>query len=500
MSSRPVRCLRGVGRASSSGVAGQFGSVLLDQAEELLGGSFPVAMNGRQITSQKTSANQFHWLGIRKDWHPWYPPRDLLSLFVSMPPSDLLTHILVIGRTGSGKTGAIGHCIGQDILLGHSFVILDLRGDLVSIALELCAGRVPPHLVAHFDLREKDPSIGFSPLAGAGPEYVRALAFLAAVEDEHEKLGPQLSETLRNCALLLADCGEPVTRLESILYDDAYRRAQLDRAKNPSVRDFWIRYSDMSKERQSTLAMPVVNKISVLLATPSLRTILGSSNPIDLGKHLDTPGSVTLISLAFDQVSSAGKVFGNLILASICREIFSRVEVPESRRNPVRLYVDECENFDSKHFASILVEGRKYKFSLLLAHQVLAQLSPQMRSIIVNGVGAKLIFATGRSDAELLSKDLTGDAKQLDLTSLRVGEAYLWRRSQELMFLEVNRPLVRDTGSLSKSARAYVEQIRAYRRTTKLSTVTQDLQPLNKEVTPKSAPSKKAARLEDWLQ
>jgi hypothetical protein len=35
---------------------------------------------------------------------------------------------------------------------------------------------------------------------------------------------------------------------------------------------------------------------------------------------------------------------GSMFLASICREIFSRVDVAESMRNPVRLYVDEAES------------------------------------------------------------------------------------------------------------------------------------------------------------
>jgi len=439
----------------------------------------------------------FHWLGIEKDWETYDDP--LTDLLVSLRPSDLATHILVVGRTGSGKTGAIVHLLGQDILLKHGIIVLDLRGDLVASTIKLCAGRVDPSKVAIFDLRDESPSVGFSPLFGAGPEYVRALAFLAAIEAEHESLGVQLAETLRNCALLLAECHAPITHLESILYDETYRRSQLERVKNVSVRDFWLRYSDMSKEKQAVLAMPVLNKISMLLATPSLKAIFGSTSPIDLGRHLNTPGSITLISLAVDQLSGAGRMFGNLLLSAICREIFARVDLDDSERCPVRLYVDEFENFNGKEFESFLAEGRRFKLSLVLSHQVLAQLTPKMRSLVLNNVGAKLVFATGREDSVILSKDLTGDANELDLTSLPVGEAFLWRRSEDLVHLEVNRPLVSHTGKLSVSEKAYVAKIRAHWQSTVQPGVSDGAPMTTPTAKPKKTAPTHAPRLEEWL-
>ena len=76
----------------------------------------------------------FHWIGLRKGWEQ---VGSLEESLISLPVKDLKTHVMVIGATGSGKTNLIHHLIAQDLLNGHSIVVLDMRGDLVSAALEL---------------------------------------------------------------------------------------------------------------------------------------------------------------------------------------------------------------------------------------------------------------------------------------------------------------------------------------------------------------------------
>lgn len=157
-------------------------------------------------------------------------------------------------------------------------------------------------------------------------------------------------------------------------------------------------------------------------------------------------------------------MFGNLVLSSICREVFGRVNIDESARNPVRLYVDEFENLvgdSAQEFESILAEGRKYRLHLAAGHQTLAQLTPKLRSLILNNIGCKVVMRTGREDGAILSKDLTGDPKKINFSDLPVGEAMLWRRSQELVGVEINRPIVHGGGKRSAQAQKYIEQIHA---------------------------------------
>lgn len=437
----------------------------------------------------------YHWIGVKKKrkgirWN-------LSDAMVSLTPQELRTHALTIGATGCGKTTYLHHLIAQDILLGHSFAILDLRGDLVSAALELCAGRVEPERIALFDLRERERPLGFNPIAGSGEPYFRALGVLDVVASESESWGVQLAETLRSAVLLLTEAGESLPCLDALFFDSEYRCRILERITDESVKGFWLRYGELSKEKQSALALPVLNKVSLLFATKALRRTLSNPKPLDLGRHLNTPGSIILVSLAADELHGAGRMMGNLMLASICREVFARVGIPEKDRNPVRLYVDEFEHFTAKAFEHILAEGRRFGLTLVIAHQTLAQLSPRVRSMILNNVGVKAVFRTGREDGGTLSRDLTGDPKALNLPALPVGEAMLWRRGQDLLRIEVNAPLIPNVGTRSAEARSLIEQLH--------QAVPEFEEPIRhapaaKSETPKKAKAAASAQsLEDWL-
>lgn len=384
----------------------------------------------------------------------------LPEALVSVAPRKLRTHCLIIAATGAGKTNLIHHLIAQDVMLCHSFMVLDMRGDLVNAALGICAGRVPPEKIALLDLREKKHVIGFNPLQGAGEPFFRALNVHDVVAAESESWGVQLSETLRQALMLLATAGRYLTDLESLFFDDEFRNHCLSCSTDESVNAFWGRYAALSAEKKQVQASPVLNKVSLLMATPALRAMLSHEVPVDLGTHLNTPGTVTLVSLAADELHGAGRMMGSLILAAVCREIFARVTIAEADRIPVRLYVDEFEHFGTREFETILAEGRKFGISLVLAHQTLAQLAPRARSVILNGVGVKIAMRTGRDDSSVLSQDLTGNSKEIDLSQFPVGEAIIWTSEDAPIHIEVNAPIVRNPGVRTKSAEDLVRQIR----------------------------------------
>lgn len=54
---------------------------------------------------------------------------------VLLNPDDLVTHGLVVGRTGSGKTGLIHVLIEEAVMSGASVIAIDPKGDLTNLAL-----------------------------------------------------------------------------------------------------------------------------------------------------------------------------------------------------------------------------------------------------------------------------------------------------------------------------------------------------------------------------
>lgn len=427
------------------------------------------------------------WIGIEALWA--LEGKKLRDAYVCLHEKRKARHIYIIGVSGSGKSVLLLHLIAHDILNGHSFSVFDLRGDLINAILELLAGYVEPSLVQFFDLREKLRPTGFHPLQGSGEPYFRAFNVFDAIAESSDSWGPQLAETLRNGLLLLSVSGCPLTDLERLFYDARFRRALITKTTEGRLHSYWSRFDEMSPDRQAALAAPVLNKISILYSTESLRRLFGNPNPVDLGAHLNRRGSVTLASLAVDELHSAGVMTGSLLLSSICREIFARVDVPESHRNPVRLYVDEFENFGMKEFESILAEGRRFKLSAVLAHQTLAQLTPKMRSIILGNAGTIIAFRTSREDAAVISRHITGDPKALELADLPTGYAYVWSQGHDPILTEINAPLIADVGQMSPLGQTYREQLKG--RVPEA--------PRHEDPVPESEQPAEDASLEDWL-
>ena len=354
---------------------------------------------------------------------------------------DLARHCYILGSTGCGKTTFILQLLKHDIEAERSVVVIDLRGDLVAATLGLCASlNLDPTRVTLLDLRETAKVQGFNPLSGAGEPYIRALHLLDVLSQEAPSWGVQLEETLRSALLLLASSPEPLTKLNAVLFDDDFRGRCLGQVTDEDVLTFWERYERFSEDKKVAWAAPVLNKVSPLLAVPILRRVLGSKAPLDLEAKLSSPGHVTLVSLAVDELHRSARMMGSLLVSAIAREMMARVNMAENRRNPVRLYVDEFENMASESFEGLIAEGRRFKLSLVLSHQTLSQLPAKLRSVIRNNVGIQIVFQCGFEDAQTIARELPGDFGLTDIRGLGVGEALVMSRDGEVVNVGFHAP------------------------------------------------------------
>lgn len=350
----------------------------------------------------------------------------------SLSATDLAWHLYALGSTGCGKTTFVLKLIEADLRAGRSVAVLDLRGDLVDGVIGSCARLgVDPRRVRLLDLREKERPTGYNPLSGSGEPYIRALHVLDVVKGAAASFGVRLEEVLRNALLLLASAGESLVSLDRLLFDDAFRADCLDDCGDEALIGFWERYEGLSPTERNAWALPVMNKVTALTAVPVLRAVLGHPDPIDLGKVLDEPGSVLLVSLAVDELHGSSKMLGSLLVSGIARETMARVKIPERRRNPVRLYVDEFENMATEAFEGIVAEGRRFGLGCVLLHQTRSQIGAKLLSIIRNNVGVQILFQCGFEDAAALARELPKGIEAEDLRNLSTGEAFVMTRDGE---------------------------------------------------------------------
>jgi len=385
----------------------------------------------RQKAGDHTTLPVAHGFGIDVD------SREAIDL----SPADLRHHAYVLGATGCGKTTLILKLVAEDLKHGHSLVIIDLRGDLVQGVLALCEQHdIEPERVTLLDLRNPDCPVGFNPLAGAGEPFIRALHTLDVLASEADSWGVQLEETLRYALLLLAETKLSITDLERLFFDRRFRLAILGGCEDEAVTSFWTRFDELSPDRKTTLATPCMNKTTGLLAVPILRKVLSHPAPLELGGILSRKGSVVLVSLAVDELHRSSRMFGSLMVSSISREMMARVNLAETDRNPVRLYIDEFENMATESFEGLIAEGRRFGFTLVLSHQVLAQLPVRLRSVIRNNVGLQVLFQCGFEDARIVARELPEGIEAHALRSLEAGEAFLMRRDGSACRVQFHKP------------------------------------------------------------
>ena len=102
---------------------------------------------------------------------------------------------------------------------------------------------------------------------------------------------------------------------------------------------------------------------------------------------------------------SVMRLLGAFLATSIQQAAMTRADIPEGQRRDFFLYVDEFPNFTTGSFASVLPEARKFRLSLIVAHQYLAQINDETADAVWGNVGSIVAFQVGSDDAERIGLD-----------------------------------------------------------------------------------------------
>ncbi|MCI0526401.1 MAG: type IV secretory system conjugative DNA transfer family protein, partial [Nitrospira sp.] len=283
----------------------------------------------------------------------------------------------------------------------------------------------------YFNVPDNDKILGFNPLESV-PLKKRALAASGLLE-VFKKLwadswGPRLEHILRNALLALFD--QPEATLADVLRlltDVPFRKNVIANVANPQVRNFWLReYENYPARFRIEAIAPIQNKVGAFLADPHLYRILTQpKSTFDLRKVMDE-GRILLVNLAKGKIGGdTAYLLGALLVTGIGLAAFSRAEMREKERRDFFLYLDEFQNFTTLSLASMLSELRKYNTSLVLSHQFLSQLDPQILDSILGNVGTMIAFRLGLNDAEVIEKEFYPVFSAKDLVRLPNYHIYL---------------------------------------------------------------------------
>jgi hypothetical protein len=233
--------------------------------------------------------------------------------------------------------------------------------------------------------------------------------------------GVRMEHVLRNTLFALIEYGDATLPDVLRMFVDASFRAEVvQRVVNPQVLAFWTtEYPKWSQAYQKDAIAPIQNKVGAFLADPRLHRIL-TAPPIDVSvRRMMDEGKVLIVNLAKGQLGEdSANLLGALLVSTIGLAAFSRAEVPEHKRRPFFLYVDEFQNFTTLAVAAMVSELRKYKVGLILAHQHLHQLVPEVRHAVLANVGSLIVFRLGPEDAPIIARELSPAFEMEDLVHL----------------------------------------------------------------------------------
>jgi len=348
---------------------------------------------------------------------------------LALRPDDSLLHLHALGPTGVGKSTLLLNLIVGDIDAGRGVVVIDPKGDLVDAVL----ARVPERRrddVVVLDPADAERPVGLNPLRPSGrmPELVADQVLAVFHGLYKDTWGPRTQDILH--ASLLTLIGTPdatLCALPVLLSNAAYRRKVVATLDDPvALGPFWSWFESISDaERQQAIA-PVMNKLRAFLLRPRMRAVIGQATPaFDIGSVF-TERKVLLVSLAKGLLGpEASALLGSLVVSQLWNATLARVAIPPERRHPVMCFIDEFQDYLHlpTDLADVLAQARGLGLGMHLAHQHLAQLTPQVRQSVLANARSRLCFQLGADDAAVFARSAPGLDVE-DFTSLDRYEIY----------------------------------------------------------------------------
>ncbi len=346
---------------------------------------------------------------------------------------DRTRHMYIIGKTGMGKSTLIENMAVQDIKNGEGLAFVDPHGKSAALLLDY----IPPERikdVIYFAPFDMDNPISFNIMEDIGPDRRHLVA--NGLMSVFKKLwldawSARMEYILSNVLLALLEYPDStLLGVNRMLADKSYRKKVVDNIKDPAVKAFWTEEYAKYSERYTQEAIPAIqNKIGQFTSNPLIRNIIGQPHSsFDLRKVMDEQ-KILIVNLSKGQVGEGNaNLLGSMIITKIYLAALSRADLTETELKKLPnfyMYVDEFQSFANESFTNILSEARKYKLSLVMAHQYIEQMSEEVTAAVFGNVGTQIMFRVGATDAEHLEKEYAPVFTAEDMVNLGFTQIYL---------------------------------------------------------------------------
>ena len=336
----------------------------------------------------------------------------------------------VIGRTGAGKTTLLETLALQDIQNNRGLCVIDPHGDLAE-RLVLNVPEYRKNDLHYVNVPDIQQPHGYNPLRKV--HHSRIPLAVSGLMEAFKKLwneawGVRMEHILRNTLYALIEAGD--AKLPDILRmisDKNYRASVVSKASNEQVCHFWLNeFKAYNPRYRQEMISPIQNKVGAFLADPKLKRIFTAA-PVNLQfRSIMDEGKILIVNLSKGRLGEdSASLFGALLVTTLGLAAMSRGDTPEPQRRNFLIYIDEFQSFTTLSIANMVSELRKYRVGLVLAHQHLHQLEPDVRHAVLANAGTLISFRLGPEDAPLIAREFDPLFSSTDLINLPNREIYL---------------------------------------------------------------------------
>ncbi len=346
---------------------------------------------------------------------------------------DRLRHMYIIGKTGMGKSTMLENMAIQDIQNGEGLCFIDPHGSTAEKLLDFIPqDRIQDVLYfAPFDI---DYPVGFNVMEDVG--FDKRHLVVAGLMSSFKRVwvdawSSRMEYILQNVLLALLEYPDStLVDINRMLINKEFRNKVLDRVTDPIVLEFWkVEFSGYT-DRYAQEATPAIqNKIGQFVANPLVRNIIAQpDSTFDMRKLMDEK-KIFIVNLSKGRMGEQNAdLIGSMLVTKMYLSAMSRAEESASTLEsmpPFYLYVDEFQSVVNDSFANILSEARKYKLSLIIAHQYIEQMEENIRSAVFGNVGTTITFRVGPFDAQVLETLYKPTFYADNLVNLGFAQIYL---------------------------------------------------------------------------
>jgi hypothetical protein len=331
---------------------------------------------------------------------------------LAQPVIGGLSHTLLAGPTGVGKSEVIAALAVQDLKAGRGVFLLDGKGDTAeSVLSHIPDGRLGE--VIALDPGREGPVAGLQLFAGnTDPQLTADLVLGIFADLFRDSWGPFSARWLRAGLLLLAhDRAATLSDFPFVFSNDAYRRRLVERLEDPLARETWRAFEAMGPaERAHQLAAPL-QKVEEVIGRKVIRGVVGQSDPgLDMRDVL-ARSKVVIVSLSPARIGSvAARLIGALAVFKFFEAVQARAAISPEARRPLFAYIDEPSVLGDVPVPidDLYALARGLGVGLLLGAQSLAQIPAELRAAVLTNAATLIAFRQNNADAKLLAPELPG--------------------------------------------------------------------------------------------